>query len=179
MRKGWIKDRPEEYWCIGVKHPFKIDNIDHECTEYFNGDQYTIPTWADINLLPDSYLPPTFTMLVGIPGVGKSTYAKELTKSSSAVWLSSDYIREKLFGDAACQDNHNLVFDQMHDDAISLLNRGFDVIYDIVHACVVACLETGSCECKSQVVGVAAFRNFIVKSHIQDALRLDIHSCFR
>jgi predicted kinase len=128
--KGWIKSSPEEYWCIGVKHPFKIENIDHECTEYFDGDQYTIPTWADLELLPDTYLPPTFTMLVGIPGVGKSTYAKALAENSSAVWLNSDYIREKLYGDAACQDNPNKVFEIMHEETLSFLDKGFDVIYD-------------------------------------------------
>lgn len=128
--KGWLEHKPEEYWRIGVKHPFRIENIDHECTEYFDGDQYTIPTWSDLDLLPDTYLPPTFTMLVGIPGTGKSTYAKGLASKGSAVWMSSDYIRENLYGDAACQDNPNKVFEIMHEETLSYLDKGFDVIYD-------------------------------------------------
>ena len=131
MRYNWIKDKPDEPYCIGVKHPFKIENINQECTEYFDGDQYTIPTWGNLDCLSSTYIPPTFTMLVGIPGAGKSQYARELVdKSGRKIWLSSDNYREKLFGDANCQKNPNLVFDQMHDDTISLLNRGFDVIYD-------------------------------------------------
>jgi predicted kinase len=130
MRFGWIKGRPEEPWCIGVKHPFKIENIDSECTEYFESDQCTSPTWSDLGLMPDTYCPPTFTMLVGIPGVGKSTFAKELAMRSNAVWLSSDYIREHIYGDAACQDNPNKVFEIMHEETLFSLDKGFDVIYD-------------------------------------------------
>ena len=131
MRFNWLKDKPDEPYCIGVKHPFKIENINQECTEYFDGDQYTIPTWGNLDCLSSTYIPPTFTMLVGISGAGKSQYARELVdKSGRKIWLSSDNYREKLYGDASCQKNPNLVFDQMHDDTISLLNRGFDVIYD-------------------------------------------------
>jgi hypothetical protein len=33
-KKGWFKSKPEEYVCTGVKEPFLINNIYHECTEY-------------------------------------------------------------------------------------------------------------------------------------------------
>lgn len=34
-RRGWFKSLPEAYVCIGVKHPFVINNYpDAECTEY-------------------------------------------------------------------------------------------------------------------------------------------------
>ena len=33
-KQGWFKEMPTEYVCIGVKRPFIIDDIDHECTEY-------------------------------------------------------------------------------------------------------------------------------------------------
>ena len=33
-KKGWFKSRPEDYVCIGVKHPFLIRDINVECTEY-------------------------------------------------------------------------------------------------------------------------------------------------
>lgn len=131
MRFNWIKDRPEEPYCIGVKHPFKIENLDQKCTEYFDGDQNTLPTWGNLELLPDTYLPPTFTMLVGIPGTGKSTYAREIiNKGENAVWLSSDQTRLMLYGDENCQDNPSKVFEVLHEQTISLLDRGFSVIYD-------------------------------------------------
>ena len=33
-RKGFYLNRPEDYVCIGVKHPFVIEDINVECTEY-------------------------------------------------------------------------------------------------------------------------------------------------
>lgn len=32
--KGYFASQPESYVCIGVKHPFVIEDVDHECTEY-------------------------------------------------------------------------------------------------------------------------------------------------
>lgn len=32
--KGWFASKPNEYVCIGVKHPFVISDINAECTEY-------------------------------------------------------------------------------------------------------------------------------------------------
>lgn len=32
--KGWFKSQPDAYVCTGVKVPFVIDNINHNCTEY-------------------------------------------------------------------------------------------------------------------------------------------------
>lgn len=39
-----------------------------------------------------------FEMLVGIPGCGKSTYAREMAEAYSYTWISSDKIREELYG---------------------------------------------------------------------------------
>ena len=33
-KKGWFASKPDEYVCIGVKHPFVISDINAECTEY-------------------------------------------------------------------------------------------------------------------------------------------------
>ena len=33
---GYFKDRPSDYVCTGVKHPFVIKDINKECTEYPN-----------------------------------------------------------------------------------------------------------------------------------------------
>lgn len=34
-RKGWFLSSPNDYVCIGVKNPFIINNINEECSEYF------------------------------------------------------------------------------------------------------------------------------------------------
>lgn len=33
-KKGWFASKPNDYVCIGVKHPFVISDINVECTEY-------------------------------------------------------------------------------------------------------------------------------------------------
>lgn len=72
---------------------------------------------------------PVFNMLVGLPGSGKSTYAKEWT-SKGTVILSSDEIRKELWGDANDQQNPARVFEEMFVRAAAALNEGKDVVYD-------------------------------------------------
>ena len=49
---------------------------------------------------------PKLEILIGIPGSGKSTYAKEEHESNSnSVYLSSDKIREELYGNESVQGN--------------------------------------------------------------------------
>ena len=124
-------DNTSEYWCYGIKHPFVIKDINQECTEYLDGDQDILPSWANLDLSCDTYKRPRLIVLCGVPGSGKSTYAQNKIKSdSSIVWLSSDAIREKLYGDATCQDNPSKVFEIMQEEAVTALEKGFDVIYD-------------------------------------------------
>ena len=132
LRYNWIKDRPDEPWCIGVREPFAIKDINHECTEYFDNDFTSVPTWANLDLCGDNYRQPRLILLVGVPGSGKSTYARNKVNNGDGniVWLSSDAIREKLYGDAACQDNPGKVFEIMQKEAVEALDKGFDVIYD-------------------------------------------------
>ena len=33
-KKGYFASKPDEWVCIGVKHPFIISDMDKECTEY-------------------------------------------------------------------------------------------------------------------------------------------------
>ena len=83
----------------------------------------------------------TFLMLVGLPGSGKSTLANELKsnnfltsgyerKRPEAIILSSDKIREELYGDESIQDNPEQVFKLMFERTVENLNNGLDVIYD-------------------------------------------------
>lgn len=74
---------------------------------------------------------PTLILLVGIPGSGKTTYAKKYIEEHwNAIHLSSDLIRKELWGDEATQGDNNEVFSLMQKRAIETLNNGRDVIYD-------------------------------------------------
>ena len=131
LHKRDYSDGTSEYVCFGVKNPFIIKDINRECTEYFDDDQNTLPTWANLDLSCDTYKPPRLIVLVGVPGSGKSTYARNKSESdNSTVWLSSDVIRERLYGDAACQNDPGKVFEIMQKEAVEALENGFDVIYD-------------------------------------------------
>ncbi|WP_152393215.1 AAA family ATPase [Paenibacillus guangzhouensis] len=69
-------------------------------------------------------------MLAGIPGSGKSHYAKELCKRERAVLVSTDAIREKLFGSESKQKNTYLVFDRAFAEMEQALGSGRNVVFD-------------------------------------------------
>lgn len=74
---------------------------------------------------------PRLIMLIGVPGSGKSTYAKKYIENNpNTIHLSSDKIREELCGDESIQGDNNKVFSLMQKRAIEALNQGTDVIYD-------------------------------------------------
>ena len=74
---------------------------------------------------------PTLILLVGIPGSGKTTYAKQyVDKEPMVVHLSSDSIRKELYGDESIQGNPSEVFSLMQQRAVGALNDGMDVLYD-------------------------------------------------
>lgn len=74
---------------------------------------------------------PTLILLVGIPGSGKTTYAKNyIEQNPNTTHLSSDAIRNELYGDENIQGNPGEVFSLMQKRAIEALNNGHNVIYD-------------------------------------------------
>lgn len=74
---------------------------------------------------------PTLILCVGIPGSGKTTYAqKYISEHNNIIHLSSDGIREELWGDEATQGDNNEVFSLMQNRAIEALNNGQSVVYD-------------------------------------------------
>lgn len=74
---------------------------------------------------------PKLIVLVGLPGCGKSTYAKKLLDPQGYCrYVSSDQLREELFGDEAIQGDPKTVFKHVHDKTKQLLTTGYDVVYD-------------------------------------------------
>lgn len=74
---------------------------------------------------------PTLILLVGVPGSGKTTYAKKYIEAKpNTLHLSSDTIRQELYGDESIQGNPAEVFSLMQKRAVESLNEGHDVLYD-------------------------------------------------
>lgn len=74
---------------------------------------------------------PSLILLVGIPGSGKTTYAKNyIEQHYNTIHLSSDVIRKELYGDENIQGNPADVFSLMQKMAIKALNDGENVVYD-------------------------------------------------
>ena len=130
---SWGPDGPAEAWCFATGEAIMIKDIDQECSVYFDGPEDVI-SHGTIKFGPEQNYTPKFIMLVGIPGAGKSTKAAELTSKSiggrGTIHLSSDAIREKLYGDESCQSDPVRVFSIMHENTLSALNDGYTVIYD-------------------------------------------------
>lgn len=74
---------------------------------------------------------PTLILLCGIPGSGKTTYAKKyIEEHEDTIHISSDEIRKELWGDEATQGDNNEVFSLMQTRTIEALNNGYSVVYD-------------------------------------------------
>ena len=73
---------------------------------------------------------PILYYLVGLPASGKTTWAEQNKKDNSIIHISSDNIREELYGDVNNQDHNNEVFQYMDKKTKELLRQGKDVIYD-------------------------------------------------
>ena len=69
-------------------------------------------------------------VMIGLPGSGKSTIAAKLEKEEGYLWLSSDNIREELYGNAAEQKDSTKVFNIMKNRAIAALKNEENVVYD-------------------------------------------------
>ncbi len=67
-------------------------------------------------------------VLMGLPGAGKSTFAKILLNIKSDInYLSSDELRKQFW---EYKDNHKKIFNIMHEKTLEYLQNGRDVIYD-------------------------------------------------
>lgn len=74
---------------------------------------------------------PVLVMLVGLPGSGKSTYAKHLvSKGHVNVVRSSDELREELLSDINNQKYNKEIFNVLESLIISDLYSRNSVVYD-------------------------------------------------
>lgn len=69
----------------------------------------------------------TMYVMIGLPGCGKSTWANQWC---GVKVVSSDAIREELFGDASIQGNPAKVFEEVYKRLREAMTEGEDVIFD-------------------------------------------------
>lgn len=79
---------------------------------------------------------PIVFVMCGIPGSGKSYYAKNTLMNNiwrHRVYISSDDIREEICGDAQDQSKNWEVFELFYDRARKAVREGNDVVLDATH----------------------------------------------
>ena len=72
----------------------------------------------------------SFIMMIGLPGSGKSTIAQAYSEGYGYEVVSSDAIREELYGDAAIQGDPQKVFKVFHQRIEEVLKAGNNCIAD-------------------------------------------------
>lgn len=73
---------------------------------------------------------PTFIMTIGLPGSGKDTYYNSSILKDYCISVSSDAIRQEVFGDVNDQTHNGEVFEIMRKRTVEALNRGDSVYYN-------------------------------------------------
>lgn len=73
---------------------------------------------------------PTFVMMVGLVGSGKTVKAHELAGQYDATVFSSDSLREELFGNVNEQSKNQELFTELHKRIKDYLKEGKSAIYD-------------------------------------------------
>jgi predicted kinase len=68
--------------------------------------------------------------MVGPAGCGKSALAALIAEKLDADIVSSDNVREEIFGNASVQKDHGKVFARCHELTREALRRGHSVIFD-------------------------------------------------
>ena len=69
-------------------------------------------------------------VMCGLPGSGKTTIARQIAADLDAVVISSDSIREELYGDESVQGNPSVVFEAFYNKAHEAISHGSGVILD-------------------------------------------------
>ena len=107
----------------------------------------------------DLFPKPTLIVMVGLPGSGKSTIAKQLAEDNpNTLIFSSDAYREKICGDENDQSNNDLVFRTLHKDLREALLLGKNCIFDAI-------CWNGTKSCINYVDESIIFRRFKINWH--------------
>ncbi|MBC1278408.1 WYL domain-containing protein [Nostoc sp. UCD121] len=72
--------------------------------------------------------------LIGIPGSGKTTFAVELAKLGNYRIVSTDAIRQQLYGDASIQGEWSQIEEKVISETVDAIAEGNSVIYDATNA---------------------------------------------
>ncbi|MDZ8185707.1 MAG: ATP-binding protein [Nostoc sp. ChiSLP02] len=72
--------------------------------------------------------------LIGVPGSGKSTLAAELAKLGNYRIVSTDTIRQQLYGDASIQGEWSQVEEKVISEIVDAIAQGDSIIYDATNA---------------------------------------------
>ncbi|MBE9055023.1 WYL domain-containing protein [Sphaerospermopsis sp. LEGE 08334] len=78
--------------------------------------------------------PPICHFLIGVPGSGKSTFAAYLAKLGNYRVISTDAIRQQLYGDAAIQGVWTEIEAKVISEIVTAITEGICVIYDATNA---------------------------------------------
>ena len=74
---------------------------------------------------------PSLVILCGLPGTGKSHFARELIRRAPFVWLNSDRTRKLLVNTPSySRREHRRVFSAMHVLTRAYLRDGYSVVFD-------------------------------------------------
>jgi adenylylsulfate kinase-like enzyme len=73
---------------------------------------------------------PILHFLIGVPGSGKSTFAKLISQLGNCEIISTDNIRAELYGDAAIQGDWKQVEAEVIQRIYTILQAGKSIIYD-------------------------------------------------
>lgn len=101
---------------------------------------------------------PYFVLMCGLSGSGKSTFAQKLKEKGYEV-LSSDDLRQELWGDASDQQKPGLVFNELNKRTVEKLRAGKNVVYDATNTSAKRrerLLNVINSSCKEKVYKVCA-----------------------
>ena len=70
----------------------------------------------------------TLVIPVGCPGSGKTYFCNEIFNRYGIKSVSSDQVRENLYGDAAIQGDYHEVFDTVYNTINSLFDNGENIV---------------------------------------------------
>lgn len=71
-----------------------------------------------------------FYMMIGLPGSGKSTIAKEIAEKENAIIISTDQLRQELLNDINSQESNKLIFQEAEKRIKDNLKANIAVIFD-------------------------------------------------